>query len=131
MAGPAGISPVVRVFRWVGTVVLTVLALLVISFAVTNRGTVALELWPLPLTVPVPIYLLTFGAALAGFLAGGIVAWMSGHKWRRRARQRASEVTMLKGELAEAKRKAEAPPPPSAPAPAPTGAPPRQIAVGE
>lgn len=104
------------------------IALLVISFAVTNRESVVLELWPLPLDVPVPVYLLTFGAALAGFLFGGIVAWSSGHKWRRRARQQASEVTILKGELAQAKRKTETPPPP---APTPTAPPPRQIAVGE
>ena len=72
---------------------LTVLAALAAAlFAVSNRGAVTLDLWPLPLTFDVPVYLLVFGALLTGFLIGGMISFLSGFKWRNRAGTLAREA---------------------------------------
>ena len=63
-------------------------AAVVIMFAVANRQTLTLELWPLPFAVDLPVYLAVLGALVVGVLIGGSVQWMSDIKWRGRARVR-------------------------------------------
>ena len=46
------------------------LMLLVVLFAVANRQTVALELWPLPGAVALPAYLAVLGALGLGLVVG-------------------------------------------------------------
>jgi uncharacterized integral membrane protein len=75
-----------RLARW--AVGLPVLAAAVL-FALDNRGTLALSFWPTGYVLSLPVYLALFGAVLAGFALGGIVAWIAGG--RRRAAQREAE----------------------------------------
>ena len=72
--------------RIISFITMMVVGILVILFSITNRQSVALDLWPLPLFVDVPIYAVVIAAAVIGFIAGGIVAWFSGGRARRRAR---------------------------------------------
>lgn len=53
------------------------LALLVVLFAVANRQPVALELWPVPGAVELPIYLAVLGALAVGLVVGAAVVWLS------------------------------------------------------
>lgn len=76
-----------------------VVGFLVILFSITNRQSVALDLWPLPLFVDVPIYAVVIATAVIGFIAGGIVAWFSGGRARRRARVESRRAHNLEKDL--------------------------------
>ena len=52
-------------------------ALVISMFAVSNRGPVALALWPMPETLEVPVYLVVLLSLLAGFVLGAGAAIMS------------------------------------------------------
>ncbi len=88
-------------------IVVTPLAAAVVVFSVNNRSEVVLDLWPLgPLdfaAAPVPLFAVVLAALLAGFLAGGFVAWVSAGKVRKRARAERRRADGAEGELAEAK----------------------------
>ena len=56
-------------------------------FAIANRSTVAIDLWPLPQSIDLPLYAAVFSAALIGFLIGAVVTWYSALTRRRRARR--------------------------------------------
>lgn len=103
------------------------LALIVVVFAVANRAPIAVSLWPLPWGVELPGYLIVLGSVLVGFLAGGLIAWLSGGKHRRKARRLAAETERLRAELAETKRRQAAPGAP----PALPGGTARPVAIAE
>ncbi len=73
-----------RTFRWV---LIGLVALALVVFAVDNRQTVTVSLWPLPIEASMGLYLVLLLTLLAGFLLGELAAWMNGHHWRRKARQ--------------------------------------------
>ena len=93
-------------FRLAMPIVAVVLAL----FAVSNRGTVAVGLWPLPDVIEMPLYLIILGCLLVGFVAGELAAWVAGRHWRREVRRSARRIATLERELA-ALREAREPPP--------------------
>ncbi len=77
-----------------------------------------------------PVYSVGLGGLFVGFLYGGLVAWLSGRRWRRRARDEAgarlraaAENAALRRRLAAAERDAStasgepAAPPKTLPAP--------------
>ena len=57
-----GLRSAIRVARALGVVVTLPLTLLVIVFALSNRGPVAIGLWPFDDLIEMPIYLLALGA---------------------------------------------------------------------
>ena len=89
------------------TLILLPLAAIVVIFAIHNRHTVAVDLWPLTLDVSPPVFILVLGAFLVGFLIGGVVAWLSGGRSRGRARKEHHRLRNLEREAA-AKKQAEA-----------------------
>jgi uncharacterized integral membrane protein len=56
-------------------------------FAIANRSTVAIDLWPLPQSIDLPLFAAVFGPALVGFLIGAVVTWYSAVARHRRARR--------------------------------------------
>jgi hypothetical protein len=94
------------------------LVALSVLFALSNRGFVELSIWPLPVSLPVPVYLVALGGLAVGFFAGGIVAWFGAGRTRgraraaeRRVRDRDVEIEDLRrklkeAEIAEARQKA-------------------------
>ena len=95
------------------------LALIVVSFAVSNLEAMVLRLWPLPFELEVPVYLGMLGALLAGFLIGALVAWLNAGRHRkalRAERRRAEgldrEINQMKGRTVEADRRMAAGQPP-------------------
>ena len=97
-----------RLFRGLfALLVLLPLAVAVVVFAIHNRGSVALDLWPLSLDVAPPIYVLVLGVFVLGFLAGGIVAWFSGGRARGRARHEHHRLMDMERDQQE-KKQAEA-----------------------
>lgn len=93
--------------RYLSLIITVPVALLAVSFAISNRQPVLLELWPLPFVINAPLYLLVLGAVVLGFLVGGLVAWMAQHRYRRDARQYRSRAGTLTDELERYRRRAE------------------------
>jgi uncharacterized integral membrane protein len=87
----------VRLVFWLVTVPVAVIAVL---FAVSNLGRVPVALWPFSDVLVMPLYLLALVALGIGFLAGELVAWLNGGRWRREARRRQRRIEALERELA-------------------------------
>ncbi len=81
---------------WTG---LALAAVVLILFAVSNRETVSVGLWPLPALLDIPLYLVVLGTLLVGFVAGELAAWIGGWRWRREARRSRDRIAMLEREL--------------------------------
>jgi uncharacterized integral membrane protein len=85
--------------RFLWWIVLALAALLLILFAVSNRETVSVGLWPLPDLVELPLFLVVLGTFLVAFLFGELVSWVGGWRWRREARRSRERIAMLEREL--------------------------------
>ena len=93
-----------KVVHWA---VIVAAALLLIPFAVSNRATISLGLWPLPFLVYLPLYLLALLLLLAGFVAGAATAWIAGRRVRRELRHRRRRSEALESELKAARSELE------------------------
>lgn len=86
-----------RILFWI---LVILVGIVLAAFAVSNRETVALGLWPLPWLLDLPIYLAVLGALLLGFLAGALGAWVAGQRRRRELRRLRRQIAALERELA-------------------------------
>ena len=86
---------------WLVTLPIT---LVVVVFAVSNRESVALDLWPFRLEAQLPLFLLVLGCLLVGFLIGAGVMWWSSGAQRQRARAARREVTALERKIRQLER---------------------------
>jgi lipopolysaccharide assembly protein A len=93
----AGRSVLGRAF---GAAITLPLTLLAVAFAVSNRGPVAVGLWPFDELVEMPVYLLGLGALALGFLAGVAVAGFGALSARLRARREARRADAAERKLA-------------------------------
>jgi uncharacterized integral membrane protein len=75
------------------------IAVVLILFAVSNRETVSVGVWPLPFLADVPLYLLCFLSLAIGALIGVAIAWMAGHRTRRELKARRRRIDALEREL--------------------------------
>jgi uncharacterized integral membrane protein len=87
--------------RAFGLVVTVPISLLIIAFAVSNRASVAVGLWPLESQVEMPVYLLGLGGLLIGVLVGGGLAGLGTLSARMRARREARRADAAERSLAE------------------------------
>lgn len=94
-----------RVARWILGLPVLVLAVL---FAIENRGTLVLSLWPAPITPPVPIYAALYGALLLGVILGGVAAWLAAGRRRSAHRQAVRDLDRARREADELRRRVEA-----------------------
>lgn len=99
--------------RLISLPVVAICSLVLISFALSNRGPVELSLFPLPGAVAMPIFLPLLVFMLIGALIGGFVSWRNGSAARqakreaeRRVRELEADTQRLNAELAKR------PPPP-------------------
>ena len=76
-----------------------IVALVLAMFAVSNRESVALGLWPVPFLIEIPLYVAVLAALAIGFLIGEFAAWIAGSRWRREARRHARRIASLESEL--------------------------------
>jgi putative membrane protein len=81
-------------------IVVALVAVVLALFAVSNRLSVALALWPLPFVIELPLYLAILAALLIGFIGGALAAWTSGRRRRRENRLRGRRIAVLERELA-------------------------------
>jgi uncharacterized integral membrane protein len=85
--------------------------LVILVFALSNRGAIGLTLWPFDATIDLPIYLVVLGSLLLGFLLGGLIAWLAGGRVRRQARRLRQETRRQAAEIADLKKRHGPPPP--------------------
>lgn len=97
--------------RALGAVITIPLTLLVIAFALTNRGPVVVGLWPFDELVEMPIYLLALGSLVLGFLTGSAFAGFGTLAARFRARRETKRAEAAERKLAEPGRSPALPPP--------------------
>ena len=74
-------------------------AVIVVLFAVANRETVTVSLWPLPYDVDMPMYAAVLGALAVGIVIGATASWFSAGRFRRRARTESQKAKSLEREL--------------------------------
>ncbi len=86
-----------RLFSWF---VIVPAALAVVAFSVSNRAPVTVDFWPLPFTAELRVFAVVLVSVFAGFVLGGLVAWISGGKRRRQARAMARRAKSAEAELA-------------------------------
>ncbi|MFQ5939470.1 MAG: lipopolysaccharide assembly protein LapA domain-containing protein [Alphaproteobacteria bacterium] len=79
----------------------------VIAFAVANRGPVVISFAPLPFAVELSVFAVVLGAFVIGFGAGGAAAWLSAGKVRRLARAQRRRITFLERELKAVRERAD------------------------
>jgi uncharacterized integral membrane protein len=75
------------------------LAVVLIVFAVSNRDAVLVDLWPLPTSFEIPLFILLFAALVIGVFWGGVATWLSGGSARKAARIRAREAKRAETEI--------------------------------
>ena len=87
--------------------------IVVVTFAVSNRNLIDLNLWPLPFKQELPLYLISLGTLAIGFFFGALLTWLSVAKWRVVAASRKrdtdyaqAEADRLRVRLKEAEKKA-------------------------
>lgn len=78
--------------RWLITVPV---AIIVVVFAVNNRGDASVNLWPFDLTITWPLFAFVFIGAGVGFVFGAALMWFTVAPSRRRARERAGQIREL------------------------------------
>lgn len=85
--------------------------IVIAAFAVSNRSVVEMGLWPLPLTIHVPLFwVFLFGLAL-GVVLGGVGTWLGGARKRREGRKMRGKAMALENQvklMKEQQQKAEA-----------------------
>ncbi len=73
--------------RRIKLIIVVPIAIIVIALSVSNRQDVVINLWPLPWTIDVPLYMLGFLLFAAGALTGGLAVWSSRMRRNRRLRK--------------------------------------------
>jgi uncharacterized integral membrane protein len=79
------------------------LVVIAASFAVSNRQTVEVGIWPLPFTWDAPVFMIVLGSLGVGVVLGGAVAGLGAIGARFRARSASRRVASLERELSAQK----------------------------
>ncbi len=97
--------------KYLGWIIVIALAAALGVFAIHNHQAISLDLWPLPAgEVKVAAFVLVLIAAIAGFIAGGLCAWIGGAAGRRASREKARALATTRRELDETRARLPAPP---------------------
>ena len=91
-----------RLFSWF---VVVPTALAVVAFSVSNRAEVMVNFWPLPFTSEFRVFAIVLVSIFAGFVLGGLVAWISAGRRRRRAGAMARRAKAAEAEAARLREK--------------------------
>ena len=98
--------------KYVKYAFLALLAIVLITLAIANRGMVELKLLPLALTdllgfqerITLPLYAVIFGSIIVGLLIGFVWEWLREWRIRRTAERRARELRVMERENARLRR---------------------------
>jgi len=102
-----------RLRHWLSVLITLPITLIAVVFAVVNRQSVPVDLWPFGVTVDMPLFLLSLGALGIGMILGAGLLWVPLMAARRRNRKQDKQLSQITAELrlAESRIKTAAPPP--------------------
>ena len=87
-----------RILTWIIGLPVAIVA---IGFAVANRQDIVLDLWPLPYTIGISVYLTVLGSLAVGLVLGLLIGGMAaGSRAARRARDAESRARVAEAEAA-------------------------------
>lgn len=97
------------IFRWV---IATFLTVIIVIFAVLNRGTFDIFWSPLQGDAPMvlPVYLVVLGAMALGFMIGALAVWLNYAPLRAEKRRQKREIKGLQKEVGALKEAQFSPP---------------------
>ena len=81
-------------------IIAVVVAVVVILFAISNRETVTVEIWPFPYQLSLSLYAVILLSVLVGFISGAVGVWLVGAERRRERRRLRRQVKDLEQSLA-------------------------------
>ena len=92
--------------KFLKTLVIVPLALILLAFAVANRQLVMVSFNPFEssdaaLALTLPLFIVIIVAAVLGVIAGGIAVWFGQRRWRRAARRLEADAQAARKKLAE------------------------------
>jgi uncharacterized integral membrane protein len=88
--------------------IIAIIALVIlIGFAIANRGVVQVGMAPFPTTIELPVYGVFLLGLVIGVLVGGIGVWLGGHAKRREAKRARHRAWALENQLNVIKREAD------------------------
>ena len=94
-----------KFLSWFPRILATLIGVLgmivVVSFALSNRQRVVLDLWPFEASIEPHLILLLGVVFLFGFLIGATVMWVSGGRKRRQAREVKRTANRLERQVAD------------------------------
>jgi uncharacterized integral membrane protein len=85
-----------KLFSWLITAVLIFLAL---AFALANRQSAMVNLWPFGIAIQAPLFLLTLGTLFLGLLLGAVIGWVSNLPHRAQARRLRHDIAGLREKI--------------------------------
>ncbi len=99
-----------RIIGWLFSIPL---ALVVVIFSVANRGNVVVDLWPLPITIDLPVYMIGLGGLALGVVLCILTLGIAAFWWRTRAKHferrpaaAQAEMSTLREQLADSQKAA-------------------------
>lgn len=105
--------------RFVLTLILALLGIVIVALAVANRNAVTVSFDPFNPAEPavaltVPLFVLAFVLLIVGVVIGGVAAWLKQGKARRRARHLDRDLRQARAESADLRRQLADHEPPAA-----------------
>ena len=77
--------------------------LVLITFAVVNRGPITIDFWPLPMDMQAPLSAMLLLSLIVGVIWGGVASWLAAGTGRRRARDNAQRANQAESESRDLK----------------------------
>jgi len=96
----------VRRLSWLISVPLMVIA---VVFAVANRQSAQVNLWPFDIQLQAPLFLVVLLSIFVGFILGGIATWLAATRKRRRAKGERARLRNLEHEVENLQRAQQRP----------------------
>jgi len=85
--------------KLLGWIVVGLIGITFIVFATHNYHAAEVNLWPAPVSLSLPVFVVVFAAVVLGFVGGALVAWLAGGKARRKTREIKRTVRQLEGQV--------------------------------
>lgn len=77
--------------------------MVLVAFAVVNRGPVTIDFWPLPMDMQAPLSAMIMLSLIVGVIWGGVASWLAAGTGRKRARDTVQRANRAESESRDLK----------------------------